>query len=84
GTRQMSEAALVDGYSKIKSIESNGLDIHNSRNKSLTQQIGSNAGVIVGAIFIVIGIFAMLQCQSGEPMWGTEDKPTAQTEASVP
>ncbi len=66
GIRQMAEGPLVDGHSRMRSIEGNGLAIHKARSKSITEKLAANWGFIVGVIFICITAYCLLQMQDGE------------------
>lgn len=66
GVRQMPEGPLVDSHSRMRSTEANALAIHQTKNKSISQHLAENFGFIIGAIFIVIGAYCLLQMQDGE------------------
>ena len=66
GVRQMSEGPLVDGHSRMRSTEGNGLAIHKTKSKSISERLSENWGFIVGVIFIVIAAYCLLQMQEGE------------------
>ena len=72
GQQQLAEAALLDSHARMRVTEANGLTIHNTRKRSLGEQLAQNFGFITGVICLVIAAYCLLQMQDGE-MLGRPD-----------
>ena len=66
GQQQLVEAPLLDSHARMRMTEANGLAIHNTKKKSLADQLAQNFGFIAGVICLLIASYCMLQMQDGE------------------